>query len=55
MTERESFARWMDRFRIEHAEQRAQIVEMALRATAFLELAAAPLGDEIVRGHAHRD
>ena len=33
-------------------EQRAQIVEMALRAAAFLKLAVAPLGDEIVRGHA---
>lgn len=33
-------------------EQRAQIVEMALRVAAYLKLAAAPLGDEIVRGHA---
>lgn len=49
--EGEPFARRVGGDRVDDAEQRAQIVEVALRRRPLLELDVAPLGRERVRGH----
>lgn len=39
---------------IDHAEQRTQVIEVALRGGPFLEFGSAPFGNEVLWGHALR-
>jgi hypothetical protein len=52
LLERERGAGGIGRHRIGHAQQRAEIIEMALRCRALLQLDLAPLFEKFVRCHA---
>jgi len=52
LLEGEPLAGGVRRDGIQHAQQGAQIVKVALRGAAFLEVGGAPLGDELLRCHA---